>query len=409
MLSLETSIQLTINVRVPDVRINDLAAALPALGREVSRAIVTELVESVQEAHFERVLLGEEVIVCTRCGVEHTQGGVVRRGSRMRKLRSSSGEIRFRLHQITCRDCSNTWSPYAELLGLEPRRRIAEELEKKLVATVTDLSYEKTTRLADEWLGATVSPRTLHRRVQVRGEQVTFTPVPDCDVVVADGTKVPAGRPRFGTDVRVAFQLLADTTPNGRSVLRKRIAGWSIGAVGWSQALRPEIAAKVIVTDREAGIPEVIKAQHPRALHQLCEWHLGHTMKHLMALDRVPVREREKLASRLGRIIWGPGPHKRERYRAFWSRLRQSPRARAMLRASAAKILYETPSAVRVTSSAEREMREINRRTDVGVQWSVSGVNNMLKLRHALRLNRDDFERIWSPIRPVRFDLVPQA
>lgn len=407
---LETSIQLNLNVGFSDVRINDVAAALPALGRSLACQAAAEMLHRTQAEHLERVFRGDAEIVCHGCGVVHESAqNLVRRGSRGRRLRTSSGDIAFRLLQVTCRDCGKTWSPYAELLGLAPRQRIAEELERKLVEAVTNLSYAKTSRLGAAWMGSGLSPRTLHRCVQARGRKVQFTPASECKVVLADGTKVPAGRRLFGTDVRVSFQILGRSKEHGRSVIQKRIAGWSIGAVGWSQALPPGIASEVIVTDRESGIPEVIAAQHPGVRHQICEWHLGHTMNHLMALDHVPVAERRGLVAELNAIVWDSRRGGRERLRAFCKRLVQSARAKAMLLDSVSRVLYPKRSSERTTSPAEREMREINRRTDVGVQWSVSGVNHMLKLRHAMRLNPDDFERIWTPVRPVQFTVVPPA
>ncbi|MFO7742113.1 MAG: hypothetical protein R6X31_07350, partial [Anaerolineae bacterium] len=43
------------------------------------------------------------------------------------------------------------------------------------------------------------------------------------------------------------------------------------------------------------------------------------------------------------------------------------------------------PQAIKSTSPAERQMREINRRTDVGVRWSIPGVKNLLALDLARR------------------------
>lgn len=50
-----------------------------------------------------------------------------------------------------------------------------ERLLQQLVDWVTELSYRKTTRIADEWLGSTVSPRSLHAEGQRRGVEVVFT------------------------------------------------------------------------------------------------------------------------------------------------------------------------------------------------------------------------------------------
>jgi hypothetical protein len=412
MLSLETSIQLCWNVNVSAAGINDLAAGLPELGRELALEVGVQTLMQARGEHLKKVFRGEAEVICCGCGVVHSgaEARLVRRGSRKRKLRISSGMLCFQLIQVTCRECEKTWSPYVEELGLEPRQRFSEELERTLVEAVTNQSYAKTCQLAQAWLGSSLSPRTLHGCVQARGAELVFTPAPACKVAMADGTKVPAGKSRYGTDVRVAFQILGRSVKDGRSVVHKRIAGWSIGPVGWSEALPAGIASEVIVTDREAGIPEVLQAQHPGVRHQLCEWHLGHTSNHLMMLDGVPVAQRKELVAVLNGILWGPRRKKRERYNRFVNAaLAQSPRTQAMLRDSLGRILYATPSPERTTSLAEREMREINRRTDVGALWTVRGVNHMLKLRHAMRLNPDDFERVWSPVRPARFTRVSHA
>jgi hypothetical protein len=412
MLTLETSIQLSSNISISTGGINDLAAGLPEIGRQVALDLGSRVVEQVQDEFLKRVLQGEAELVCQRCGVVHVgpSASLVRRGSRARKLRISSGVLCFALRQITCRECDRTWSPFAELLGLQPRQRISEELERKLVEAVTNQSFAKTCSLAEAWLGSSVSARTLHRCVQERGARIAFTPVPGCKVAMADGTKVPAGKSRYGTDVRIALQILGRSTQNGRSRVHKRIAGWSIGPGGWQQALPAGIASETIVTDRESGIAEVLAALHPGVRHQLCEWHMGHSAKHLLALDHVPVAQREKLVQELNAILWNEDAQevKRERFEAFWRGLPYR-RAKAMLSDSQERILYIEPSAALTTSPAEREMREVNRRTNVGVLWSVPGVNHMLKLRHALRLNPDDFDRVWTPVQKLRFHWVPQA
>lgn len=412
MLTLETSIQLSWNVTVSAAGINDLASGLPQIGRELALEAAVRIMEQSQDEHLERVFVGETEIGCDRCGVAHTgpDARLVCRGHRRRKLRISSGVLCFALRQVTCRECGRTWSPYAELLGLKPRQRIAEELERKLVEAVTNQSYGKTCTLAQTWLGSSVSPRTLHRCVQARGAKVVFTPAAECKVAMADGTKVPAGKSRYGTDVRVALQILGRSVENGRARVHKRIAGWSVGPGGWSQALPAGIATETIVTDRESGIPQVLAELHPGVRHQLCEWHMGHSAKHLLALDHVPVAQREELVRQLNSILWSKDSQevKRERFEGFWRRLPHR-RAKAMLRDSQERILYPNRSAARTTSPAEREMREINRRTNVGVLWSVRGVDNMLKLRHALRLNPDDFDRVWTPVQKLRFHRVPHA
>ena len=406
MLVLETSIQQLVNVVLSNTRINDLVTGLGELGRTLALAVGVDLVDRLQDELWLRLRRGEAELVCTRCGVVHCgESGLVRRGSRARKLKTSSGVFEFRLHQVTC-CCKRTWSPFADCLGLKPRQRYTEELERKLTQWVTEFPYAKTCAVAGEWLGATLSPKSLHAAVQRRGAAVCFTPAPECAVVQADGTKVPAGPNPRGTDVWLSLQILGREKEHGRNKVIKRIAGWGIGPRAWEQALPAGIAGELIVTDREKGVPEWIRDTHPEALHGLCEWHLPHTLDHFLLLDGVKVRQREPYVENLSGILSGPLERRREAYTAFTSTVTWS-KARRLLEGAAASVLYDEPRAERTTSIAEREMREINRRTDVGVRWSESGVDHMLRLRHSKRINPDDFERVWSTVQNPVFSLVP--
>lgn len=396
MLTPDGSARTSTNVESWSLSINALASSLPELGRLFALDEARRELESAQDAFVEAVLGGRAELVCERCGVVHSGRTILRRGSRVRQLKTSTGVLRFALRQLTCRDCRRTWSPFARLLGLAPRQRVAQELVRKLVECVTELPYGKTCRLAAAWLGTSLSPRTLHACVQELGSRVRFTPAPPAAVVQADGTKVPAGRSERGMEVRFSFQILGRHQENGRTAVEKRIAGWGVGRGGWKDALPPGIATEVIVTDREKGLPQLLAKRFPQLRHQHCEWHLGHTMDHLLYLDGVKVAERKGWKEALGKIVWGRTiTNRRERYGALCSQLACYPKAHTMLVDAKENVLFDVPSPERTTSVIEREMREINRRSDVGVRWSERGIDNLLRLRAAKRINKDDFERLW--------------
>lgn len=400
MLTPDGSAQLLTNVEPLSVSINALLLRLPELGRCMALNWLKEILEAFQNELFVRAVQGCGEIVCDRCGVVHCgTPTLLQRGSRPRQLKTSTGVLRFNLKQLTCRDCRRTWSPFSELLGLTPRQRIAEELERKLVECVTELPYGKTCRLAKEWLGASVSPKTLHRCVQERGARLRFTPAEASAVVEADGTKVPAGRSERGMEVRFSFQILGRGEQDGRTAVRKRIAGWGTGPGGWKKALPPGIATEVIVTDREKGLPELLAKRFPNVRHQHCEWHLCHTLNHLLYLDGMKLDDRKKLKAELGKIVWGRTiTNRRERYAALCSQVAGYRKAHTMLVDAKENVLFDVPSRERTTSVIEREMREINRRSDVGARWSEPGIDNLLRLRAARRINKDDFERVWSHV-----------
>ena len=399
MLKPDGSARTSENVESWPFSINALASSLPELGRWFALDQARRELEVAQDEFVKAVLDGRAELACERCGVVHTGPTILRRGSRSRQLKTSTGILRFSLRQLTCRDCSRTWSPFARLLGLAPRQRVAQELVRKLVECVTDLPYGKTCRQAAAWLGASVSPKTLHAYVQECGSRVRFTPAPPPEVVLADGTKVPAGKSERGMDVRFSFQILGRHQENGRTVVRKRIAGWDVGPGGWNQALPLGIATLAIVTDREKGLPELLAKRFPTLRHQHCEWHLGHTMNHLLYLDGVKLAARKPWKEALGKILWGRTiTNRRERYAALCSQMACYPKAHTMLVDARANVLFDVPSPERTTSVIEREMREINRRSDVGVRWSERGIDNLLRLRAAKRINKDDFERVWDPM-----------
>ena len=166
----------------------------------------------------------------------------------------------------------------------------------------------------------------------------------------------------------------------------------------------------MIVTDREKGLPELIAERFPGVRHQHCEWHLSHTLGHLLYLDGVKVKERRPLTAKLAHIVWGETTKdRRAEYTKFCAELAHRPKAHKMLSDALENVLFDEPSSERTSSVMEREMREINRRSDVGVRWSDRGIDNLLRLRAARRINKDDFERVWSPVSTTAIQVVPLA
>ena len=409
MLSAETELHLCFRLTSPDCGVNDLAAWCFGFRNQIGQQVLEQVLDAIQARHLEQVINGDSEFVCKRCGVVHSgPGSILRRGTRSRQLRTSSGVIRFKLLQVTCSACRATWSPFTELLGLADRQRVSEELLRRLCDWVTNLSYEKTSRMGREWLGASISPRSLHREVQRRGETLEFTAGPKLGVLVADATRVPAGERERGEEACIAFQIIGRSKRKGRPLMQKRVVGLGVGWGSWEEALATRDEPELVVTDGEPGIHEVVANYFPNARHQQCEWHVPHTLRILLGRDGVPFREGCEIANQLRAVLKRGGKRARDRYAAFAERLNEFPTAYSMLTNATDYVLYPERSVVRTTSHAEREMREVNRRVDVGVRWSVKGVTNMLRLRLAQRHNSDDYQRVWTDIRPATFTLVPQ-
>jgi hypothetical protein len=320
-------------------------------------------------------------------------------------VQTSSGPVCFALRQVSCGACRTTFAPFGGALGLRPRQRVAEELLEQLGRGVLDLSYRKTCRLGGQWLGGTVGPRTLWRDVQARGRRVQFTHPAPLGTLLVDGTRVPAGPRARGEAAVLALQIEGRERRGNRSPVRKRVIGFAVGRDAWPRVLAAGRDAPLVVTDAASGLRELVRAVCPGARHQLCEWHLPYSLQHFLMLEGVPRDRRRALAGELGAILQRSPRRARPAYRRFLRKVRRYRSARTLLRQALPHILARR-AGERTTSLAEREMRELNRRTDIGVCWSVDGVRNLLSLRLAQRHNPDDYAKLWLPKRAVHWCLT---
>lgn len=409
MLAVNTEVHLRLKVAAQGVGLNDVAAQGRQMGCALAGAAMAQVLWTLQERELTRVREGTREVVCQGCGVVHRGlGTLLRRGRRLRTLQTSAGPVRFALRQVSCGACRKTFCPFGPALGLRPRQRVAAELLEQLAGGVLHLSYGKTCALGRQWLGGTVSARTLWRAVQDRGGQVAFTRRAPIDILLVDGTRVRCGRRERGEAVVVGLQIEGRERLGQRVRVRKRLVGFGLGVGAWDAAFAAGREAPLVVTDAAWGVRERVQAACPTARHQLCEWHLPHSLKHFLTLHGVPPEQRRALAGELATILGRRSPRARRAYRAFLGKVRRYRNVRSLLQQALPFILYPQRSAERTTSIAEREMREINRRTDVGVRWSIPGARNLLRLALAQRHNPDDYAAVWEQTRPIHWQLVPQ-
>lgn len=365
-------------------------------------AALRHVLETAQEEHLSMVLRGEAELVCRAagCGLVHQgEKTLYRRGWRPRRVMSSEGPIEFRLRQVTCRGCNRTWSPYPEVLALQARQRVLEEVEQKLLEVLTHLSYAATCSLAASWLKVEVSPRTLHVRVQKKAQALELTPDAAAVTVIADGTKIPAGEKAQGTEIRTGFQIVEKGQEHGRPCNTLRLVGVGMGSGSWKQALPQALSPARVVSDADPALRVYVRECFPEARHQLCEWHVLYSLEWSLINDKIAWAERRVWKDELNQILFDcrRQARKRERYQDFAERIAKvSPKAKQQLEAVFSQILYEEPSPERTNSLAERQMREINRRMENGSRWSEEGAKSLVLLRLAQRHNPDDYARLWS-------------
>lgn len=391
MRSAEAELHLQINVSASELSINALVEALDRLEGE----LFASLVDVLQQRHLEAVRAGEAPSVrCPRCGSERW----VKRGSRPRQLKTRRGELAFALRQVTCRACGRTWSPFVERLGLAPHQRATEGLRRRLVGLATETSYEKASRWGEQAMGTTLSPMTLWRTVQERGREMVFTvEAENADRLELDGTFLPVGPTRRGKPVHLAFAIGERRSQRRRD---KRLVGVGVGWGSWPEALPEKLTPELVVHDGESGLDNTVDRRYPEARGQRCAWHLVYKLDQHLWRGEWPKADRDRLTRELYEHVFGPEPPRATRRVAIWEWAEScfSPGSigHGYIEGALERIGHAEPSTLRTTAHAERAMRELNRRTDIGAPWTLEGIGNLVRLRLARRHNPDDYDRVWN-------------
>jgi hypothetical protein len=212
--------------------------------------------------------------------------------------------------------------------------------------------------------------------------------------VLVDGTRVKAGKNPRGAAAHLAITAVPGPEVAGRPSILKRLVHLHVGD---SEALR----------QRLLGLP-VERLVHDGGMNlkacasnvQRCRWHLVHQLNHYLWQDGMKVERRRHYQKRLKRLLWRQGPRAPEGLDAFIQELqrdgfRQSAEHLQNAQPETFSWQAEKGFAFTTTAPLEREMRELNRRADVGARWSERGIENILKVLFHYRLNE-------KPIMPLR-------
>ncbi|MGH9268957.1 MAG: transposase [Acidimicrobiales bacterium] len=422
------------------VGLGQLEEAAMAFAREAPAQLVADAIESMIAGLVDAVvgpfglpLADDEQLeapwCCTGCG---SRRGFRRRGLRPkpRKLTTACGQVAFRSAQLGCGSCGRRFAPAAELLGLRPHQRRTEALSELAASLAVEVAYAKASRLLAELAGPSVPARSIRRDVIAMAPERIGPEVTDVPVLLLDGTGERAGKAKGGVALHLAIGLVARRREGKKVCVQARLLGATV-AEGWDvmgdllAGLRPglvlvdgEEELSALAAERFAGVPV-----------QRCLWHLARGVfraarytdraSHDLAEDfRAQLEALLLAAHRSGDLVAANAAYAELIDDAegcgAWA-------AAAHLRAATGEVFtfLTHPDAGRLvfgdkgrpelgTGVLERVMREMDRRTDVGVRWSIPGVRAILMVK----LQRKYAHGPWSP-NPVadqppavRFSLV---
>jgi hypothetical protein len=292
----------------------------------------------------------------------------------------------FLVLQAKCKCCGRAFRPFTTALGLPFSRRCTDELIEKAVSLGVQMPFQRSSDILKTLTAGSFSAEGIRQKIAAKAKAVVFHDEVSGQTVLTDSTKVKAGAKERGASVQMAITAEPGPMVAGRPTIKKELVHLHVGDVeplrNHLEALQPER----IVHDGDTNFSGCADSV------QRCRWHLVHQLKHYLWQDGIPHEDRGIYQSRLKHILFGERKTAPRMLRAFIKKLEvagcttsaehlQNARSETFTYRADINFTYAT------TTPIEREMRELNRRADVGVRWSERGVENVLKVLFHYRLN----------------------
>jgi hypothetical protein len=258
-------------------------------------------------------------------------------------------------------------------------------LEAKAIFLGTQVSFARSARIVKQLTCGTVSAEGIRRKIAELSKTIQLPTPQTGETVLVDSTKVKAGPKERGVPVYLAVTAQPGPYQSNRPTCNKQLLHLHVGA---AEPLKNHLRQRMpdyLVHDGGDSLGDC--AKHV----QRCRWHLGYQLKHYLWQDGIPHNFRPPFHEALMDIMKDPenGP---QRYLKLANNL-----ATCGLKATAGHLMNAAAEAFTFlkepgfsyidTSPLEREMRELNRRADIGARWSQRGVESVLKVLLHQRLN----------------------
>lgn len=301
-------------------------------------------------------------------------------------LISSRGRLALKIIQCRCKGCGRTFRPFNGWAGIPFSKRFLEEFIEKAVTLGAQFSFSRSAQTLKFLTGGVISPEGIRRKVTEAAKRISLPPPMPMQTVLVDATKVKVGSKQRGEPVYLAVTAERGPEKYGRPTCIKRLVLLHVGGVAPVKKRLQDIMPDYLVHD--GGEDLVDCAKHV----QRCRWHLTHQLKHYLWQDRIPHDFRPAFQDGIRSILADreEGQARYERFADNLITLGLKKTASHLQGAAdeAFSFIKEQGFAYIDTSPLEREMRELNRRADVGARWSPEGLENVLKVLFHKRLNK---------------------
>ncbi len=309
--------------------------------------------------------------------------------------------------QVQCKRCGSKMYITRKLLGMEPMKRIAPEIYRKLGLLGSLTSFRVAEKIGGMF-GWAVDKMTIWSAVQKTAAEIDFKlDAKELPQGEADGTGIGIkGIAKRGKELKVFVQY-----KQGGGV---RVAGLDLGNYNgsWDKLFQSSIevfkgfSQFLLLTDGDTAILDALQDK-VKIIFQRCLWHIPHQAKYVLWQDAVKRKSAEWLyvISELMEIcairpfvdcqqtIEMMVESKRKRLEEIIRYCRENGYTRTVSYLENARpdmfVALEKRLNGKTTSKVERVMRTVNMRVNVS-KWSKAGALNVTKVRLAYYYNGFD-------------------
>jgi len=244
------------------------------------------------------------------------------------------------------------------------------------------IPYDKSGNFVKACLDIKVSSMKIRREIDKKAAEIRSKPVSaKGKVVFEDSTKVKAGLKERGESIHLAITAIPRYSLQGRPRMHKQFMFLQTGEADVIKEQLKSLKAKAIVHDGDmdlTGCADYI---------QRCLWHLPHQLGHFLWQDGLGIEAKKPYIKELINTLHHSVSVETmlQGYSKIINELKEKKYYHSLVHLQNAKkeitIAKEQGLPYPTTSPVEREMREINRRADVGTRWSVPGIENLLLVK----------------------------
>jgi hypothetical protein len=266
--------------------------------------------------------------------------------------------------------------------------RFLPEVEEKMVDLAIQLPYGRSKAVLSSLTRARVSGETIRQRILQKAREEKPYPLPETvEHCLVDGTMVKAGKKPRGEETHMAISVERGPLLYGRPTLKKGLLSLSMGEPETLKEDLKQLNPQRLVHDGFLNLSECAQRV------QRCRWHLPHELRTFLSVDGLQWRRTTSLAAELREILWHKSPLAYDRFTLALRKhgLHKSARHLENARQEIFTFREDTGFEFTTTSPIEREMRELNRRMDVGARWSLEGAESMLGVLFARRFRQRNY------------------